>query len=374
MKSKISIVALFIVGTMSVFTGCKKDNPIEPSPNSSEKVEVFINDIPFQTENFLRIPYTLKMWEYEKEGLKLEKIVILDYNSNAELMIIDTANLPFIHKNPLKTNPYFTCDVISNYYLSIQLPIPLTQSKPSKIYHRFMFKDTLQNKIVTMDGATFSPRLNETPLAISSPVKGNNWLFINQSGMDYHFYVMIFTNGKIYTGERFAFDNLQFDDGLNNFFVGDPTVNDSYFNYRDTLYAVANGVVVTKKDGRPENHGNAVDLTFNSVDELGGNYLILDIGGGHYAFYAHCAPNSFLVNVGDTVTEGESIALIGNSGNSTGPHLHFQITDGTEILFSKGIPFVLKSYTKIAEIGVGTVTPTLITNSMMEETTVINFD
>lgn len=351
-------------------TGCKDD---EDDPTPAEKIEVVINDIPFQTEKYHRVPYTLKTWEWEKEGLKLQQIVVLDDHSKSELLTIDRPGLPFINKNPLKPNPYFTYDKISNYYLSIQLPLLLTQAKPTKISHRFMFKDTVQNRDITVEGGAFSPRFNESPVAISPPVKGNNWLFVNQSTLDYHFYVLFFINGDIKRGERFAFDNLQLNAEMTELLDGDPKVNESYFNYKETLYAVANGTVLSIKDGRPENHGDALDVPLNTLDEYGGNYLVLDIGGGRYAFYAHCVPNSFLVKVGDVIKEGDPIALLGNSGNSTAPHLHFEITDGPDILFSNGLPFVLKEYTKVADFETGPITPTVVTNAMMEQPSIVNF-
>lgn len=106
--------------------GCKKDNVIESIPTPPEKIEVVINDIPFQTEKYYRIPYTLKTWEWEKDGLKLQQIEVLEDNSKLVLMTIAQPDLPFIYKDPLKPNPFFTNDKISNYYLSIQLPILLT--------------------------------------------------------------------------------------------------------------------------------------------------------------------------------------------------------------------------------------------------------
>ena len=58
---------------------------------------------------------------------------------------------------------------------------------------------------------------------------------------------------------------------------------------------------------------------------LGGNIVILDIGDGIYAVYAHIKKNSIQVNVGDRVKKGEVLAKLGNTGNSGGPHLHFQL-------------------------------------------------
>jgi len=353
------------------FTACsKKKSEIEPLPF---RMEVFKNDIPFPTEKYLRIGYSIRTWEYAKDGLALQEIVILDNTSKVELMRIEKADLPKIHKNPIPANPYFENDIISSYYLSIQLPIPLNQVVPSSVGHRFIFLDTIHNQGVEVEGAVFSPRIDAHPIAISSPVKGTNWIFMNQSTNAYHYNTMFFIDGKIGTGEKYAFDNLQFNDS-GEFYIGDPVKNDSYFNYLDTLYAVANGIIEVLQDGLPENDGNAQNITFNTAIELAGNHIIMNIGGGYYAFYAHCHPGSFLVQVGDSVKEGDPVALLGNSGNSTAPHLHFQICNSKEFFMTNGIPFVLKKYTKLGEYGEPPITPVVISNSMMEEMTMIFFD
>jgi hypothetical protein len=71
------------------FLGCNKEEAITPAPAGDEKFVVVINDIPFQTEMFLRIPYTIRFYEFEKEGLKLQRIHVLDANTNTELMKIE---------------------------------------------------------------------------------------------------------------------------------------------------------------------------------------------------------------------------------------------------------------------------------------------
>ncbi len=377
MKILIKFILLFII--TSLFVTCTEDTTFEAEINQEHKIDVVINDIPFLTEKYLRIPYTLKFWEYEKEGLKLQQIKIMDYNNNKKLMTIEKDAFPVIFKEPLDQNQYFQQDKISHYYLSIQLPIPHEEDKPSKIFHKFLFNDTINNKTVVIEGGELIPRLYEYPISISSPVKGKNWAFVNQSTMDYHFYVLFFMDGKIYCGERFAFDNLQMNNDISTIFEGDAKVNNSYFNYMDTLYAVADGKVIEIKDNLPENNGDAQDVTFNSVDELGGNYIIIDIGNGRFAAYAHCVPKSFMVKVGSIVKEGDPIALLGNSGNSTAPHLHFQIMDRANLLFSNGLPFVLKNFTKIAEADedsgeIKKIPTTKFYNKMMEQTSVINFE
>lgn len=362
-----------IIGCALAFAGCRKEDPADKYKN---QVSVIINDIPYKTDAYLRIPYTLELWEFEKDGLVLERISALDEATLTSLMSIEKAEFPRIYKNPIPAKQLITFDEISSEYISFQIPIALGTPAPTKVIHRFEFRDTVKNEPVIFDGAPFTPRLSETPLLISSPVKGKNWIFINQSSNGYHFDVLFFLRGKIFSPERFAFDNLRFTDDLSNYFVGDPKQNESYLNYRDTLYAIADGKVNYIQDGLPENRGDAMDVTFNKAPEMAGNFIVLDIGGGQYAYYCHCVPNSFLVKINETVKEGDPMALLGNSGNSTAPHLHFQICDGPDLIYSNGIPFVLKSYTLTGDYTNDPViySPKQFSNCFMEQFRIISFD
>ncbi|HUV04142.1 MAG TPA: peptidoglycan DD-metalloendopeptidase family protein [Armatimonadota bacterium] len=61
-----------------------------------------------------------------------------------------------------------------------------------------------------------------------------------------------------------------------------------------------------------------------------GNTVVLDHGGGVITFYAHCS--GFLVRAGATVRQGQPIALVGSTGLSTGPHVHFEVQkDGISV-------------------------------------------
>ena len=151
-------------------------------------------------------------------------------------------------------------------------------------------------------------------------------------------------NGKARIAQRFATDWTRIGaDGLA--FRGDPAKNVNWSAYGKEALAVANATVVDVNDGIPENdptsNNKAVPITLETAP---GNYIILDLGSGRFAFYAHLQPKGIRVKVGDKVRRGQVLALLGNSGNSDAPHLHFHVTDGNSPLGAEGLPYVIESF------------------------------
>lgn len=118
------------------------------------------------------------------------------------------------------------------------------------------------------------------------------------------------------------------------------------------LVAVADGTVVHASDGQRDhlsrNSGPALAylmvLESSLRDMVGarrivGNHVVLDLGDGVHAAYAHIRRGSLQVKAGDTVREGQVLARCGNSGNSTEPHVHFQLMDHPDLDVARGIPF-----------------------------------
>lgn len=340
-RVQLTFVCMAVMTSFALLS-CKKSSD-ETAP---EYIVVEQTYIPYKTEKYLRIGYMLKTWEFLKEGLTLQRIVVFNHDNHADLFTIEKESLPMIHKDPLGAG----FDKIDRYYMSIQLPIPLTEAPPPVVSHRFILRDTVINRDVTVEGGIFQPRYKDTARVIGAPMKGDYYLVHNQSTMDYHFWITFFIGGSIYTNEKFAFDLTQMDESWIETFSGDPKLNESYFAYGDTLYSVASGTVLKVVDGRPENAGNSHDLPLKTTDEYAGNYLLIDIGGGCFAVFMHCIPGSLMVKAGDVVSEGQPVALLGNSGNSTEPHLHFQIVDRPDPWYCDGIPFVFKKFMKTGEI------------------------
>jgi murein DD-endopeptidase MepM/ murein hydrolase activator NlpD len=159
-----------------------------------------------------------------------------------------------------------------------------------------------------------------------------------------HRRTLLTLNGRARIAQRFAIDWTRIgSDGL--VFRGDPARNGDWTPYGAEVLAVADGRIVEAVDGIPENDPTsdvkAVAITF---DNATGNHLVLDIGGGLYALYAHLRTGSLRVHAGDRVKAGAVIAALGNSGKADAPHLHFQVMDGPSPLASEGAPFVFDSF------------------------------
>jgi murein DD-endopeptidase MepM/ murein hydrolase activator NlpD len=123
----------------------------------------------------------------------------------------------------------------------------------------------------------------------------------------------------------------------------------SDLGYGKELLAVANGTVVEVRDGVQDNEIIYKLPPFAFATGTGNN-AIIDIGDNKYACYCHIIPGSFKVKKGDKVKEGQVIALLGNTGQSDIPHLHFEVVSGKPtIIGGEGYPFVFREYDQIAE-------------------------
>jgi hypothetical protein len=214
---------------------------------------------------------------------------------------------------------------------------------PNTIRQRLTVKVGSYPEEITIETAPIS--VGRGAIAIGAPLRGDHWLAANgPSNSSGHRRALIPIDGHAAIAQRYAIDWVRLrDDGKT--FHGDEKDNKNYYAYGTEALAVADGVVSEVKDGIPENvpgeNSRAVPITLETV---GGNHVILDIGGGHYAFYAHFQPGSLRVKLGDKVRRGQVIALVGNSGNSTEPHLHFHIENGNSPLGAEGLPYSLSSF------------------------------
>jgi hypothetical protein len=210
--------------------------------------------------------------------------------------------------------------------------------------HRFTVKVGNPPEEVSVE--TLPELIDQKPVAvISPPLRGENWVAANgPSDSSFHRTSILPIDGRACIPQRFAIDWLQID-AEGNTYKGDPKDNKNYGAYGAEIHAVADGVVTEVRDGIPQNipgeNSRAVPMT---LETMGGNHVILDIGNGRYAVFAHMQTGSVRVKLGDHVRRAQLLGLVGNSGNSTEPHLHFHICDANSVLSCEGLPYALPTF------------------------------
>ncbi|HEY5072306.1 MAG TPA: M23 family metallopeptidase [Caulobacteraceae bacterium] len=168
------------------------------------------------------------------------------------------------------------------------------------------------------------------------------------------------TGHRWFVPEEFALDIGKLGgEGLDH--RGDGRAFGDYYGYGAPVLAAADGAVVSAVDGMAEDAsamrqpGETTDtyskrmmatqatLLAKGVLALAGNHVVIDHGDGEYSLYAHLKPGSVLVKPGQAAKSGQPIGRLGSSGNSTAPHLHFQVCDSPRVLLDcAGIPISFK--------------------------------
>ncbi len=167
-----------------------------------------------------------------------------------------------------------------------------------------------------------------------------------------HIRAMLPLDDHIWFSQRFAIDWEQVDaDG--RFVAGDPSVPESYTIYGKKVLAGSDGTVVHVLDGLENQVPGELPGTSIALNEADGNSVVVDIGDGLYMMYAHLEKGSVSVAVGDRIKRGQPIARVGNTGNSSAPHLHFHVMDGPSPLASNGRPYVIDSF-QVTAVGAST--------------------
>lgn len=196
----------------------------------------------------------------------------------------------------------------------------------------------------------WAPVSRAPALAVQPPVRGS-WRAVNSPA------TKVPSHGVHSAGQAHAIDLLipvsrdearrlkSLDHGF-----GHPT---AFPAFGQPVYAAAPGVVVTAKQAMRDHRARCTPVarfcmalegivrSWGGMWALLGNHVIIRNDDGTHLLYAHLKQSSLQVRVGERVQTGEELAQVGNSGNSSEPHLHFQRQDIRRTVFAQGLPWSL---------------------------------
>ena len=315
------------------------------------------------------LTYELHVTNLTPDVLGLRSVEVFDASDSTRALLTlgDSALRPLVSRAGANVPASARLQLGAAMRAVVFLWVPVT-SAPSAIRHRLtvsrLRQDSAAGQMVPRDTHRLAGGIvsvERQAVRISPPLHGE-WMAANgPSNLSGHRRTLLALGGNLAIAQRFGIDFLQVDDSGRTFRddgskkprcispqddrsrCREPK-NEEFLAWGKEAFAVADGRVVQIKDGLPENVGGPSSRAVPvDLETVAGNHVVIEIGPSQYAFYAHLQPGSLRVKVGDRVRRGQVVGLVGNSGNSTEPHLHFHIVDaiapGTSTLGAEGIPY-----------------------------------
>jgi hypothetical protein len=349
MSATRSVLIIIIAISVFLVAGCTHSSVETPAVKMTNPVA----PVPVASTDGVNIAYELELTTPGNIILVPEKIEVIDPVTGKTIY---TPNVEVFGKSYMPvSNPPPTAEEMMSGTLKLSVPRISIWFKvspdavPDRLVHRLTLNRTASGlPSLSITGGEVTVRKDLQPVVIGPPTRGPGWVAMETTEPTTHHFLMPVTiNGVTTVDQRYAQDWFYIDPVTGQAVQGDVNLVQSYPGYGKELLAVADGTVVDIRDDMPDN--GIYKVPPFSFATGPGNNVVIDIGNNKYACYVHTIPGSIRVKRGDTVKEGQVIALLGNSGQSDIPHLHFEVVTGKPIIMGgEGYPFVFRSFDIIA--------------------------
>jgi hypothetical protein len=229
----------------------------------------------------------------------------------------------------------------------VEVVLPAGAQVPRRLTHRLAYRPlSHESEPGEVAGGTCVVD-RRAPVILAPPLRGGPWVAIYDASVPRgHRRVMFALDGRARIPARFAIDWFKLD-ANGHHARGNSQQVANWIGYGEDVLAVADATVVATRNDYPESR--TLKNPRHPLGEGSGNFVSLVLGDGRYAHYEHLQPGSVRVRVGEHVHRGQVIGALGFSGDSTGPHLHFHVSDGSAPLAGEGLPFVITSYETLGD-------------------------
>jgi Peptidase family M23 len=323
---------------------------IDPKPVQIT-VEFLYPPSPFLQSGVQHLVYEIRLTNYSFMPYTLDSIDVKAGDNTGTFSGEKLKGLIRLLGDKTGHTPNQTLEGGRSFVVFLRVDFDLASEIPNVLQHTLHF--TAEDKSQHIVSAELKVRQN-APIVVRAPLSGPDWFAWGANGDNApHRRALMVEGGHAWLAQRYAIDFVQFHmvNGKGETWKGPEDQNSSYYCYAQPIHSAAAGKVIEVMDGLPENvpHSNkfAIDLTWQNA---GGNHVVVDIGFGLYAFYAHMKPGSIAVKAGDVVTAGQVLGHVGNTGSSTEPHLHFHIIDRPNFLSGQGVPYEFENFSTSGQI------------------------
>jgi murein DD-endopeptidase MepM/ murein hydrolase activator NlpD len=293
--------------------------------------------------------YELWMTNFSSGNVAVEQVEILG-SGGAVLQTLDASEIATRLQPAGLRVPSATMSASTSALLFIHVDLTgKVPTTPRQLTHRVRLRAEAappgQQEIIETGGETLvDPQAVEL---IGPPLRGAGYISADSCcEATRHTRAALPVNGRVWIAQRFAVDWEQLDDE-GRVYRGVATDVASYNIYGKDVLAVADAKVASVIDNLPNQVPGKMPTNI-PIEQADGNSIVLDLGFERYALYAHLKPGSIKVHAGDTVKRGQTIALVGNSGNTLEPHLHFHVMNHASPLASNGLPYEIDDFTVTA--------------------------
>jgi hypothetical protein len=307
-------------------------------------LEVADAPIPFAgSDGKTHLVYELRMMNFTSGNVSVQQVDVLGDGST--IATLDAAQIG------TRLQPFGKRDAASDLtagagaQLFLHLTLANAQAVPQKLSHRIkLHADAAPpgQQDFSEDGGDIT--VDRQPVAvIGPPLRGTGYISADSCcDATRHTRAALPVNGRIWVAQRYAVDWEQVDD-QNRIYNGPQEKDESYTIYGKEALAVADAKVASVTDTYPSQTPGQYPTNIK-IEEADGNCVVLDLGHSRYALYAHLQQGKIRVHPGDTVKRGQVLGLVGNSGNSLAPHLHFHVMSTPSPLASNGLPYEIDRF------------------------------
>jgi peptidase M23-like protein len=300
--------------------------------------------IPFMgSDGHVHLVYEVGMTNFSSAEIAVEKVEVI--SEGTTLQTLDTAAVAGRLQPAGQRESTGTLAKGTQALLFLDVTLASGANVPTNLAHRISLRVSAappgRQEFSETGGVT---TVDRRPVAsIGPPLRGTHYISADSCcDATRHTRAALPVNGRVWVAQRYAVDWEQTDaDG--RIYAGPREKLESYAIFGQPVLAVADAVVVSVIDGEPEQTPGNYPTNI-ALDKADGNAVILDLGSHRYATYAHMQPGSIKVRSGEKVHLGQVIGMVGDTGNSIVPHLHFQVTGGPSSMSANGLPYEISEF------------------------------